>query len=58
MDISRAVDESPLFCLFFADTKKLYTDDLVNAVVIVVSGTPINAPIEMRLNKMVVAYLR
>jgi hypothetical protein len=30
----------PFFCLFFADTKKVYTDDLVNAVVIAVkSGT-------------------
>jgi hypothetical protein len=25
---------APFFSLFFADTKKLYTDDLVNAVVI------------------------
>jgi hypothetical protein len=38
---------APFFCLFFEDTKKLYTDDLVNAVVIAVSGTPISAPIEM-----------
>jgi hypothetical protein len=30
----------------------------VNTVVIAVSGTPINAPIEMRLNKMVIAYLK
>ena len=29
---------APFFCLFFADTKKLYTDDLVNAVVIAVNG--------------------
>ena len=29
---------APFFCLFFADTKKLYTEDLVNAVVIAVNG--------------------
>ena len=28
----------PFFSLFFADTKKLYTDDLVNAVVIAVKS--------------------
>jgi hypothetical protein len=25
---------APFFCVFFVDSKKLYTDDLVNAVVI------------------------
>ena len=29
---------APFFCLFFADTKKLYPDDLVKAVVIAVNG--------------------
>ncbi len=29
---------APFFVCFFADTKKLYTEDLVNAVVIAVNG--------------------
>jgi hypothetical protein len=40
---------APFFCLFFADTKRLYTDDLVNAVVIAVkSGTLLPTAINTR----------
>ena len=38
---------------FFARIRKSIIDNLVNTVVITVSGMPINARIEMRLKKMV-----
>ena len=43
---------APFFCLFFADTKRLYIDDLVNAVVIAVkSGTLLPTGINTRAIK-------